>query len=891
MVAALSKVGVDVGGCSVDDEQLSTLYRKNTNPSKAQKQNNQILADEIEDIEARNGRLRVLRKLPNKRPPANFTLQIPPLQREPARDGPVNRAVGTQDMRDDDAHPTQEEEAANILKKWCKTDPFGDADDSTAPMAEVTGVNIGSRTSGTRSPQSSQPQSPHTRNSLSLGILPRAGVNSQPGSPKTGTRSPQSSRSQSPHTRKTLDSCSSSPRAGVNSQPGSPKNLTFLHAASGSSSDEEDNLLGPILDHRLQPRDKISRRVSKTRRASTFKTAGRSQKQKLLRILSEAQPIRDDSDSDNKHPAVHSRNPRRKSNALQTAPSDPENTSEDDNLTATASQGRGRGRGRGRAQGSGSVQTDRANVAAPQSLKSSRVKITPRLGNQLQLRVSSPKKSAPPSRHVALQSTSQRKKKIVMDSDEEHHPDNPRDDDWTPDPNMEASDDNDKDMHQQSSHEREQVSSKSKKSNRPTTLNQTNRLDSTRDLSGDTSNTRRKGKGRAINQDMISDENKEDLLAKELEDNIMNRWNDNNLLGDESPAAGPESPLQTGLSDLADDLPPSAEFASHTRQELNILRKHVSVVSANTSTNSADIRRMNAKMDMLFDLVKRALSKDKPRSEDNRGSQIAGSPCARTTPQRRYIGKLVRVLLGWKPDHVDIPHGASPAEKRNWNTHLTMQGLLANGPSNLQDSDNTTFTSGLADQDESPGTIKIIRDTLYQAGVAKYRPEWSEPMGLANNAHLCRVATVIFIKLVREGRSQFVMARPNLWTLTQVVQACCSDDETNSEADQHEDRKMCKIWRLPWRNPQLEKIFDDIDAARERQNPAKGSPGTQPRVRQHNANYPVSKRGPPKGLNVDCYCPVWLDAVVGRRELLKVVEQPILAAVKKNLARCIALNI
>lgn len=127
------------------------------------------------------------------------------------------------------------------------------------------------------------------------------------------------------------------------------------------------------------------------------------------------------------------------------------------------------------------------------------------------------------------------------------------------------------------------------------------------------------------------------------------------------------------------------------------------------------------------------------------------------------------------------------------------------------------------------------------------------------------------------------MARQDLWSLIPVVKACCSDDETDYEDDQ--SQKICKIRRLPWRNPLLDQIFDTIDEARGQQNLVKTSPGSHPRVRKRHPDNPYSKKPPPPKLNVDCYCPVWLDSKPGLRETLEVIEKPILQSVKHQLAK------
>lgn len=110
------------------------------------------------------------------------------------------------------------------------------------------------------------------------------------------------------------------------------------------------------------------------------------------------------------------------------------------------------------------------------------------------------------------------------------------------------------------------------------------------------------------------------------------------------------------------------------------------------------------------------------------------------------------------------------------------------------------------------------------------------------------------------------MGRKDFWIATDLAATCCSDDETD-----HEDAngpKCCKVRRLQWRSSALEKIFVAIDAARGDKSSMKRSPGQPARIRKRSQNNPVSEIEAPSGLPEDCYDKDWLTA--DRRRTLKV---------------------
>ncbi|KAH9817077.1 hypothetical protein DFH28DRAFT_1081352 [Melampsora americana] len=776
----------------------------------------------------------------------------------------------------------EEEESLTILKEWVSKDPFGDRLEETpshASRKSGAGPSVGFNSQGQRPNQDLEITSTH----LPTG----AGVTSE---------------SNSRQARLTREDSAGSP------QP-----------TCEASSEEETGGLGPILNRRLRPR--FPRRASSSLPISTSKTAGPSQKQKASKILPRSKHTRSSgSDDDDDIPIMKRQNGPRKKKSVVTHQS-----SEDDSDSERQPSPKNTNRPSGQRRGSDIVQ--RGSRGGPHARgrggisKSSRVKITPKGGNPMQLRVTAPKTRNTSS--DSNQNKVRRQKNAPLDSDGDDGVDDLRDEDWAPGRDDDAGEDEDEEL--------------------------SNLRDSTSNLMDTGSKSRSKGKGRAINQDSISDTEKS---LDEHEAEILRNWNDRDLLGDESPRPQQGTPTAPGAQVSSDDVGLSA-----IRNELRSMKKHVFSLNTNTSTNTQDIRRLASEFNSMNSLLKRYVGRQSgtfrstPRNssssrQNSDGKESpGGTPSPRSSPHRMYIRKLVRFLLGLKPENKVPPSGATPAERRQWKTQTTIYGLLEAGPADGEAADNDIHESGLIVTDESPNAVKIVRNTLSQAGVKRFRPEWEAPINLDDNAHLCRVATAIFIKLVRsgeysgvsksaaevntiypmivnhlndvwrqkyrehrhwsqnrqqetykakmqynrisnvrEGRSNYVMARENLWSLTAVVQVCCSDDETDLEADQDTERKICKVRRLPWRNPQLDKIFDDIDAARDQKNPVKGSPGNQPRVRRRSPNNPISKKKAPKRLNFDCYCPTWLDAVPGRREALEVVEQRILGPVRKNLA-------
>lgn len=118
-----------------------------------------------------------------------------------------------------------------------------------------------------------------------------------------------------------------------------------------------------------------------------------------------------------------------------------------------------------------------------------------------------------------------------------------------------------------------------------------------------------------------------------------------------------------------------------------------------------------------------------------------------------------------------------------------------------------------------------------------------------------------------------------MWPLTNAILHCTSDDETDVDATP-QARKVVKVRKLKWRNPELQKIFSAIDEAKERRRDLRLPAGAPPAIRQRGENNPYNTDDAPSGLNIDCYCPKFLeDCTEGELFELNVNPQPILTSV------------
>lgn len=143
---------------------------------------------------------------------------------------------------------------------------------------------------------------------------------------------------------------------------------------------------------------------------------------------------------------------------------------------------------------------------------------------------------------------------------------------------------------------------------------------------------------------------------------------------------------------------------------------------------------------------------------------------------------------------------------------------------------------------------------------------------------------------MRQTREDLILSNEQLWPLSAIVSAACSDDKTDNELDSPgEGCKQrvvpCRIQKLEWRSDQLEEICKLIDAAKakdksgsprsKKSTPNQGGRPTRSRIRC--TERPTSRVGPPVGLAIDCYSSQWLQSL-SRLEIsqLEITPEPLL---------------
>ncbi|EGF98258.1 uncharacterized protein MELLADRAFT_69431 [Melampsora larici-populina 98AG31] len=140
------------------------------------------------------------------------------------------------------------------------------------------------------------------------------------------------------------------------------------------------------------------------------------------------------------------------------------------------------------------------------------------------------------------------------------------------------------------------------------------------------------------------------------------------------------------------------------------------------------------------------------------------------------------------------------------------------------------------------------------------------------------------VSSVLKGRLAYVTAHKSLWPLLKVVEQCCSDDETDYEDE--EGRKHCKVRIIQWRSSQLDSIFEAIDEARVQNNSIKTSPGVQARIRRRSFSNPISDLAPPDEINKDCISQAYYDQLDEMEKAeIKIINKSILRPVKEMIAK------
>ncbi|PLW38171.1 hypothetical protein PCASD_09469 [Puccinia coronata f. sp. avenae] len=236
------------------------------------------------------------------------------------------------------------------------------------------------------------------------------------------------------------------------------------------------------------------------------------------------------------------------------------------------------------------------------------------------------------------------------------------------------------------------------------------------------------------------------------------------------------------------------------------------------------------------------------------------------------------------------------------------------------------YPNGPGHSAASPQALKIIWRTMRKAGVKSFRPDLSKHMSAHPNRFLWDLARQAFMRVVRSGeyypltiemceqvdiqkcfathvqghimrkyadnkkftpeqlaarqkskrkntrlatlkrwRLEEVVLHPNLINLIPIVEQCCSDDETDDEADPSLLRPgapmRASVLKLPWRSEKVERIMIALDQLKaRRRNYSVQQPNTPPpRVRRRSQNPKISKMPHKEGLPVVFYDESWLN--------------------------------
>ncbi|KAH9808455.1 hypothetical protein DFH28DRAFT_909522 [Melampsora americana] len=297
-----------------------------------------------------------------------------------------------------------------------------------------------------------------------------------------------------------------------------------------------------------------------------------------------------------------------------------------------------------------------------------------------------------------------------------------------------------------------------------------------------------------------------------------------------------------------------------------------------------------------------------------------------------------------------LPRPASSEEKKSWLSaqpiDLVQFDIDLNASDPVEGDSNTTHTDGPGHPDSSPQQISVIRQMMKAVRVQRFCPDFSLSMSSVENKWLWDLAMKIFVKLVECGeytgipltsegitsikkkfkshiqslkkryreenwdvarkqkaadevrratrmrhlkalRDRTVLSKECFWPLSAIMQAACSDDETDGDEDglleeSTRANRPCRVRKLVWRSDALEAVCLLVD--KYRQNNDESIPGTSPgqkgrppRIRIRADNRPISRIEAPSSLPLDCYSDVWLSSLSAvQRCQMEIHSEPVL---------------
>ncbi|KAH9806732.1 hypothetical protein DFH28DRAFT_1141955 [Melampsora americana] len=354
---------------------------------------------------------------------------------------------------------------------------------------------------------------------------------------------------------------------------------------------------------------------------------------------------------------------------------------------------------------------------------------------------------------------------------------------------------------------------------------------------------RRKGKSRATNQEHPSED----------EEGFFER---NSMLGCDHMSSSHSTSIKDGIEEEWDagDLfgegigSPCTKSNSQSNQD-----KHHRTGQESSSTLAISL------MYLLTCYGNSLQHREPTRSKEREPERESfGDSTADDSPSQPARASRMR-----KDDKI-VPHGATPAEKRDWIANISIQELL----------DGANDSPG----SNQPSVPRTGNPQFPYPGGSSYR---EQRHGLIRD--LKREIRGGFREVLK-GRLAYVTAHKSLWPLSKVVEQCCSDDETDYEDE--EGRKHCKVRIIQWRSSQLDSIFESIDEARGRNNSIKISPGVQARIRRRSLSNPVSDLAPPNEIHKDCISQAYYEQLDETEKAeIKIINKSILRPIKEMIAK------
>ncbi|WAR61050.1 hypothetical protein PtB15_13B302 [Puccinia triticina] len=372
------------------------------------------------------------------------------------------------------------------------------------------------------------------------------------------------------------------------------------------------------------------------------------------------------------------------------------------------------------------------------------------------------------------------------------------------------------------------------------------------------------------------------------------------------------------------DAPNNGEInLAHNKSSIQsqLLHAFKEFVSGYTDTNHQIVKKLDEIIVTLKDLN---LQPSSPRSSSRHtphpltpASPIRNSSCT-TTPRRggtflKLIWTHVSTLLGTRRSR--LPHPSRPANEEDSRVEFSDEGV---------DSDpNYPYPGGPGHPSASKETLEIIWNMMQDKGIQSFRPNFSKPYDSHENKPLWDFAVESFVELVRcneynamESKEQIEKAiyihvnkrlrqrysKENNWeeaqrdeaaknlcrssrlnnlrqkrlafldnlpgfrSLAPIVQACCSNDDTDEEASQpiqksyrKKQPKLCVARPIPWRHSQISRLMITLDTlmARAAESTPKGPSGAAAQIRRRDTFLHHSKLKPPHQLAKGCFDHDW----------------------------------